>query len=438
MAFSARTDSETAGRGFPTLGTAASLWFGAHLQIPRLRGEWTGAGVILQEGYHFKDEGKGEVRDYLDFYHSIDFDPVEQSLPDRVRTLTFVLGGMLPYSGGRTSVLKLGTYLSQKGYQVAYLSYKPQSVEEMERNAELNLPGYLGKILPASALESYQSDVWIATFWESAYVIKNLHGYKMYFVQDYEPYFYDYGDQYLLAKKTYDLNLHMVSLGPWNKAMIEKNCSPLSPVDSIPFAFEPADYPEVPRDFRKYPQKKELSIAVYNRPTARRAPIITQLLMKRLEEQLQNEGITLHVYYYGSPLGTFFANGTNLGKLNKSELFKLYAKCDFGMVASMSNISLVPFEMMHTGLPVMEFADGTLPYFFEKGSALLTSMDFHDFSRRFHFYLKRPKELEKMTAFAKKQLKRTNWQRTAAAFAQIVGKIDGQSKNDSVRFGSLV
>ena len=51
--------------------------------------------------------------------------------------------------------------------------------------------------------------------WDSSYIVKKLPGYKMYFVQDYEPYFYPYGEKYILAKKSYELGLHMVTLGPW-------------------------------------------------------------------------------------------------------------------------------------------------------------------------------------------------------------------------------
>jgi glycosyltransferase involved in cell wall biosynthesis len=49
--------------------------------------------------------------------------------------------------------------------------------------------------------------------------------------------------------------------------------------------------------------------------------------------------------------------------LSKKQLLSLYRKADFGMVASMSNVSLVPYEMLATGLPLIEFEDGTFPYF---------------------------------------------------------------------------
>ncbi len=56
--------------------------------------------------------------------------------------------------------------------------------------------------------------------------------------------------------------------------------------------------------------------------------------------------------------------GNNLGKLNKEEMKSLYEKSDFGIVASMTNISLVPYEMLAMGLPIVEFKDGSFPFFF--------------------------------------------------------------------------
>ena len=44
----------------------------------------------------------------------------------------------------------------------------------------------------------------------------------MYFVQDYEPYFYMFGEAFIIAQKTYELGFHMISLGAWNKHMVEK------------------------------------------------------------------------------------------------------------------------------------------------------------------------------------------------------------------------
>ena len=370
----------------------------------------------------FIDESKGDVEEYLHFYKDINFKPIVQTIPKEVRTISFILPGMLSPSGGRTSVLILGTFLSRQGYKVNYVSFKPQDLEEMKRNAEKNLPDYEGEMYDMSALETLKSDVWVATFWESAYVAKKLDGYKMYFVQDYEPYFYDYGDQYLMAKATYDLGLHIVSLGSWNKMMVEKHCNPKAPVDFIDFPYDGARYKNVERDFSKYKNKKELNLAVYVKPTARRAPIITQIMMAQLTERFQNDGITLNVNYFGSEKDAYLLGGNNIGKLSIKELFELYKKSDFGMVASMSNLSLIPYEMMATQLPVIEFKEGTLPHFVEPNSAILTSIDYEDLYNQLKYYLEHTDKLEKMVKRAKSQLKSLSWSESAKQFSKILTK----------------
>ena len=64
----------------------------------------------------------------------------------------------------------------------------------------------------------------------------------MYFIQDYEPYFNLYGESYIMAQKSYEVGYHMVSLGKWNKHMIEKECVVNSELDFITFPYEGKEY----------------------------------------------------------------------------------------------------------------------------------------------------------------------------------------------------
>ena len=66
----------------------------------------------------------------------------------------------------------------------------------------------------------------------------------------------------------------------------------------------------------------------------------------------------------------------------KSELLNLYNTSDFGLVASLTNISLVPYEMLATGLPIIEFKEGTFEYFFPENTAIITSFDYNDFYKK--------------------------------------------------------
>ena len=156
------------------------------------------------------------------------YDPsvIQNKKPSQVKSVLFIITRMVRFHGGQTSVLRLGTQLELQGYKVYYAVYKNQSKEEMEICAKSNLENYKGTLISSKSFRHLSKkkpmDVIVATSWDTVSYAKHLLGYKMYFVQDYEPYFYSFGEMFLLAKKTYEQGLHMVSLGAWNKDMIQK------------------------------------------------------------------------------------------------------------------------------------------------------------------------------------------------------------------------
>jgi hypothetical protein len=106
--------------------------------------------------------------------------------------------------------------------------------------------------------------------------------------------------------------------------------------------------------------------------------------------------------------------------LQKSELLGLYRKADFGMVASMSNISLVPYEMLATGLPLIEFQDGTFPYFFPEDSAILIGLSYKDLYSKLKNAIDNPASIIKMQDTAKEYLDTLSWAKTASQFGDII------------------
>ena len=361
---------------------------------------------------------KAEYMYFEELSKYLDFSKVENDLPQKIDSICFVIPGMLEYSGGHTSILRLGTKLYELGYDVRYLSYSNQSIEELKTIASINLATYKGSMHDKSEIETIENDIVVATLWDSVYYVKKMKGYKMYFVQDYEPYFYTYGEKYLLAKKTYELGLHMVSLGKWNKHMIESDY--LVNVDYIDFPYEKSEYNYIERDFSDYKNRKEFNIAVYIKNDEKRAPFIIQSMIGYLKNDFNKKGIKLNIYYFGENKNIQLNNGENLGKLNKNELFNLYKKCDFGMVASLTNISLVPYEMIATGLPVIEFSEGTFNFFFEEGSCILTSFDYRELFNEMNKYINDDQALLNITKKAYNQILTLSWEQSAKQFKNIL------------------
>ncbi|MGB8453990.1 MAG: hypothetical protein WCD89_16890 [Anaerocolumna sp.] len=350
------------------------------------------------------------------------YDPaiIYNSNPTKTQKITFVIERMAKYNGGQTSILRLGTELSKSGCQVGYIVYKPQTKSDMQECASCNLSNYQGELYTNKYIYKLNSDIVIASSWDTVSFVKKMKGYKMYFLQDYEPYFYSFGELFLMAGKTYEQGLHMVSLGPWNKEMVEKNCKVISPLDTIEFPYESREYPSCRRNYASYSGKKDFTLAVYLKYSGKRLPCISQYLLRQVKEEFKKDGISLHLKYFGEDKSFHCDAGENLGMLSKKELLALYKRADFGMVASMSNISLVPYEMLATGLPLIEFVDGTFPYFFPENSAILTSLSYMDLYNKIKEVIMKPQLLEEMHHTAESYLESLSWQKSAKQFSDIV------------------
>ena len=323
------------------------------------------------------------------------------------------------HAGGMTSILRIGPALEKNGFSVTYIALSGQSKKELTENAGINLKNYRGKMETKEALEE-NYDVVIATDWKSVYTVTQMDGYKMYFVQDYEPYFCEDGERYILAKKTYELGLHMISLGKWNKREIERNVDCDTKISYVDFPYERSEYHMVERDYESYKNKKEFEFVVYLKQAGRRLPTIIPLMLEKVKKRFEENQMKLNISFYGGIEDIPEELGKNLGKLSKAELMELYAKADFGMVSSMTNISLVPYEMLATGLPVVEFKDGTFPYFFDKEAAILTSFSADDLYTKMKECIQNPEKLEQMHKNAMQCMENLSWDATGQQFADII------------------
>ena len=171
-------------------------------------------------------------------------------------------------------------------------------------------------------------------------------------------------------------------------------------MDYIDFPYERKEYSYIERDFYKIKQEKKIKLAVYVKEESKRLPVVIPLILDNLKKSLDKKGYDLEINYFGNAFPICINNGNELGKLTKKELYNLYCECDFGMVASLTNISLVPYEMIATGLPVIEFKDGTFDYFFDESSAILCDLSYKHLEEQIIDYIENPDKLKTMTESA--------------------------------------
>ena len=156
-----------------------------------------------------------------------------------------------------------------------------------------------------------------------------------------------------------------------------------------------------------------------------------QYILGQVIKKLMNIGIVLKPLYFGLNKNYKTQNGVNLGKLNKEELAQLYAKADFGLVASMTNISLVPYEMIATGLPIIEFKEGSFSDFFPSDTAILIDFDPQTLFEKLIYYIEDGVKIKEMSDRALEFIKQFSWNKTAEQFYEIIENV--KEKKDKVR-----
>jgi len=344
----------------------------------------------------------------------------KQIYPEDSRcSIAFVVPEISKFSGGHTGILRLGTYLCNMGHKVDYIAINDKSVEDMEKNASANFPGWKGRVLGRDALQKNYYDVGIATKWNTCYHLianQKRFGLKAYFIQDFEPLFYPMSDHYILSLNTYKMGLKMISLGPWNAKMINK----FLPDKDVKFIEFPVELGLYTIEKREIKVSEPIRLAVYIKRDPKRAPFLLIEQLKYLKWQMGKQNKRVEINFFGIEKNIKLPLGNNLGKLNTENLKNLYRNSHFGIVASLTNISYVNYEMIAMGLPVIDFIDGSAPSFFSEEEMIFIEAHPKALYKAIEKYLNNGNKLNEIVANAQKRLKNVTWESQAKRFAEIL------------------
>lgn len=191
-----------------------------------------------------------------------------------------------------------------------------------------------------------EADVVFATGWETAYPVFNVKtsARKMYFVQDFEPYFYAIGTDYILAENTYKFGFHGITAGGFLAKKLSSEYG--MKCDSYNFAADAELY----KLTNKSPRKE---IFFYARPvTERRGFDLGIMALEIFHKAMPDYVINLagwDVSEYDIPFPY-----VNHKAMQLSELSELYNNCAAALVVSLTNMSLLPLELIACGtIPVV-------------------------------------------------------------------------------------
>jgi hypothetical protein len=182
----------------------------------------------------------------------------------------------------------------------------------------------------------------LATGWETAYpsFLDPSHARRFYFVQDFEPSFYPLGTEYVLAENTYRFGFHGITAGGWLAETLARDYGMVT--DKFDFAADTAHYSVTNPEARS-------EVFFYARPvTARRAFELGMLVLEEFARLKPDVTINLAGWDLTGWRVPF--RHVNHGSLNLEQLNDLYNRCAAGLVLSLSNMSLLPLELIASGV----------------------------------------------------------------------------------------
>lgn len=284
--------------------------------------------------------------------------PNSRPSPGQPLTIAWATTPPSPGSGGHTTLFRMIAALEDRGHRCVLYLYDKHGldVDRLSAVVREHWPHVRCQVLDARR-GIRNVDAAVATSWESVHVIAKYGESPMrrlYFIQDYEPYFYGHGAEYEFAAMTYRAPFRRIVLGEMLDGMIREATGLTS--DVVPFGCDSAVYTLPERAGRRR------GVVFYCRPDFPRRgyqlACVALLLFHRMHPEQE-------IHVYGAPPRGLNIPVTYHGRLTTAQLNALYGRTIAGLAMSFTNITLVAEEMLAAGnIPVvndMELAHLVLP-----------------------------------------------------------------------------
>lgn len=249
-------------------------------------------------------------------------------------------------SGGHTTIFRMVEALTDAGHKPALFLYDRYhgSLRRHEREIRFNWSNITCEV--NDAREGLPPmDVYIATSWQTAHVLARRSDFptrRLYFVQDFEPWFYPRGTESALAEDTYRFGFHPVTVGSVLARILSDEYGVSATV--APFGCDTDVY-------RLIPSRSERDgVVFYAKPDApRRGFMLGTLALEEFHRRHPSVPIHLVGHNASVPFPAI-----KHGPLAPRQLAELYNACFAGLALSFTNLSLVPDELLACGVvPVL-------------------------------------------------------------------------------------
>ena len=275
-----------------------------------------------------------------------------RALPAGSLTIAWVMSPPGANSGGHQNIFRFLRFLEEAGHAVRiyiYSAIDPTTAAESRRL----LAGSSSFARVGATIEPYPErgvpsdvDVLIATGWETAYRSYRdpSDAKRLYFVQDFEPLFYPMSSEAVLAENTYRFGFIGITAGAWLAAKLR---------DSYGMATTAISFGADPTHYRITNSSRRAGVLFYARPeTPRRGFELGSMALELFARERPSSPILLAGQHLRSLRLPFAFTG--LGNVQVAELNAVYNQCAAGLVLSLTNMSLLPLELLAAGvIPVL-------------------------------------------------------------------------------------
>ena len=379
------------------------------------------------DGVMQRIEAEGQKIDIYNFYGftvNREIIPLNEAEKKEVGD-TIVVNWVIPDigvgSGGHLNIFRFIANLEDMGLHNRIYLYESRKFQNDEEFRAF-LKEYYGTTLHNENIESYNDVVGmkyahatIATGWQTANYVRRFENTltKFYFVQDFEPFFYPMGSEYLLAENTYKYGFRGITAGDWLKNKLHDEYG--METDSFHFSYDKDIY----QKHEKRDDKKR--VFFYARPvTPRRAFELGLLTLIELHKRVPE----LEVIFAGWDVSNYeipFIH-LNAGSLKLEELPDLYAQCDMCLVMSTTNLSLLPLEIMASNSVVVCPRGKNNEWMLNEENSIQVSYDPVEIADTMAYYFDHPEELQIKRDNGLEFVKHTSWEQEAKKVYDIILK----------------
>ena len=284
-------------------------------------------------------------------------------LSNKEKKVAWIVPPLSEGGGGARTIIQNADYLGKNGWQSdIYVDISSFNSKNIEKEITSNFGKCSCKIYSIDELKD-DYNVMIATYSINTPDIVNnsTAKYKLYFIQDYEPYFAPMGYEYIARENTYSYGLNGISIGKWLTHKLNKEYG--MNMSYFPFCADLNVYKPI------HIQKEDAICFIYQPEKPRRCTDLGIQALRIVKKLRPNTKI----YFYGSNQDIELDYSIdNLHLISLADCNELYNKSTVGLCISASNPSRIPFEMMASGLPVIDIYRDNNLYDYPNDGVLLS------------------------------------------------------------------